>query len=356
MIRRPLVIMGAGRIARALLGQLLAREEYLRVRYNLTLPVAVLTNSRFLLAGQPYLAREDVARVAATGLHNGEPAPADYLDRRLAPVLDGSLDGRPIVLDLTAATTTTPALLAALDAACDVVLANKKPLCEEYAIFQRLTTHPHGRIGYEATAGAGLPIVQTLRTLHDAGDELLDATACLSGTLGYLCSELEDGRPLSEIVPEARERGFTEPDPREDLGGADVRRKALILARTIGQPLELADVPEAPLIPLDAGPVDEWLAGLPRHDAVLAARARAAHEQGHVLRYVARLQPGGCEVGLREVPRISAVGRLRGSDNILTARTRFYDERPLTISGPGAGPDVTAAGVFGDLLRLAGVS
>jgi aspartokinase/homoserine dehydrogenase 1 len=124
----------------------------------------------------------------------------------------------------------------------------------------------------------------------------------------------------------------------------------------MGLTLEMSDVPEAPLIPLEEGPTDAWLAGLSRHDAALAARARAAQEQGHVLRYVARILPQGCEVGLRDVPRVSAVGRLRGSDNILTIRTRFYDERPLTISGPGAGPEVTAAGVFGDLLRLADVS
>jgi aspartokinase/homoserine dehydrogenase 1 len=107
------------------------------------------------------------------------------------------------------------------------------------------------------------------------------------------------------------------------------------------------------MIPLAEGDVEAWLAGLARHDVALAARVRSAREQGDVLRYVARILPGKCEVGLREVPRLSAVGRLRGTDNILTAHTRFYGERPLVISGPGAGPDVTAAGVFGDLLRLA---
>jgi homoserine dehydrogenase len=234
-----------------------------------------------------------------------------------------------------------------------VAVANKKPLCADYDTFARLTAHPRGHIAYEATVGAGLPLIHTLRTLIDAGDELVDMTACLSGTLGYLCSELEDGRPLSQVVPEARARGFTEPDPRDDLSGADVRRKALILARTMNQHLELEDVPGAPLIRLEEGDVEQWLAGLARHDVTLATRVRSAREQGDVLRYVARILPGKCEVGLRAVPRLSAVGRLRGTDNILTVHTRFYGERPLVISGPGAGPDVTAAGVFGDLLRLA---
>ncbi len=165
---------------------------------------------------------------------------------------------------------------------------------------------------------------------------------------------MEERQLLSAIIPAARTLGFTEPDPREDLSGDDVRRKALILARTMGQRLKMADIPTAPFVPLDEGPLDAWLAGLTRYDATLSARARAAREQDLVLRYVARILPDGCEVGLREMPRVSTVGRLYGADNILTVYTRFYADRPLTISGPGAGPDVTAAAVFADLLRLAG--
>src|SRR5919202_150962 len=325
---RPLMILGAGYIARALLQQLLAREEYLRERYNLTLPVAAVASSRYLAAGAPYLGAEEVAQIAGAGLESGEAAPPDRRAQQMDYLTDlaRSSPHRAIVVDLTASDGMAPMLLAALDAGVDVAVANKKPLCENYDTFARLTAHPRGRLAYEATVGAGLPIIHTLRALLDAGDELVDMTACLSGTLGYLCTEVEDGRPLSQVVPEAR---------------------------TMNQHLELDDVPGAPMIPLEEGDVEKWLAGLARHDVALAARVRSAREQGDVLRYVARILPGKCEVGLREVPRLSAVGRLRGTDNILTVHTRFYDERPLVISGPGAGPDVTAAGVFGDLLRLA---
>ena len=355
MTTRPLIILGTGRIARALLRQLLARQEHLRQRYNLTLPVAAVANSRYLAAGAPYLGVDDLAQIAGAGLKSGETAPPDRRAQQIAYVTDlaRSSPHRAIVVDLTASDGMAPVLLAALDAGFDVAVANKKPLSEDYDTFARLTAHPRGHIAYEATVGAGLPIIHTLRALVDAGDELVDMTACLSGTLGYLCTEVEDGRPLSQVVPEARARGFTEPDPRDDLSGADVRRKALIVARTMNQHPELDDVPGTPMIPLEEGGVEEWLAGLARHDVALAARVRSAREQGDVLRYVARILPGKCDVGLREVPRLSAVGRLRGTDNILTARTRFYGERPLVIAGPGAGPDVTAAGVFGDLLRLA---
>lgn len=357
MVTRPLVILGTGRIARALLAQVLARDAYLRERYGLTLPVAAIGNRRFTLAGAPYLAPERLAAIARHGLDDGEPAPDDAGGSAARLIeLARTCEHKAIVADLTAADGLAPVLAAALDAGLDVVLANKKPLCADFDLFQRLTANPRGRLGYEATVGAGLPIVAALRALHDAGDALTDATACLSGTLGYICTRLEEGQMLSAIVPEARDRGYTEPDPREDLSGDDVRRKALILARTMGLRLDMDDIPRAPLVPLTDGPLDEWLAGLTRCDRVLAERVRSAREQGCVLRYVARLSPQGCEVGLQEVPRLSAVGRLFGTDNILTMHTRFYDERPLTISGPGAGPDVTAAGVFADLLRLAGVA
>lgn len=352
MITRPLVILGTGRIARALLRQFHARAGHLRDRYKLDVPVAAAINSRFILAGSPYLHPDDVEMIAASGLERGDRNAHNlpgYIE-----VLAHSLPDRPIIADLTASDAMSAALIAALEHGCDVVLANKKPLTESYETFERLTRHPGGRIGYEATVGASLPLIHTFHTLDAAGDELVDATACLSGTLGYVCTELDEGVPLSRIVPDAREQGFTEPDPRDDLSGADVRRKALILARTMGQRLEMQDVPSAPLVPLDEHlSVADWLAGLTRHDQTLAARTQAAHEQGEVLRYVARISPVGCEVGLRAVPRTSAVGRLRGTDNIITAHTRFYAERPLIVSGPGAGPDVTAAGVFADVLRLA---
>lgn len=355
MVRRPLVILGTGRIARALLGQLLARGEHLRARYSLELPVAAISNSRYLVRGAPFVSSEQLAVIAASGLDEGESVTADALSGPLGEIaaLAGAQGERPIVLDLTASDRTAETLIAALDAGCDVALANKKALCQDYDIFARLTENPRGRIGYEATVGAGLPIVTPLRALFDAGDTLSEATACLSGTLGYVCTRLEERQLLSAIIPAARALGFTEPDPREDLSGDDVRRKALILARTMGQRLEMADIPAAPFVPLEEGPLDAWLAGLTRHDATLSARARAAREQDLVLRYVARILPDGCEVGLREMPRVSTVGRLYGADNILTVYTRFYADRPLTISGPGAGPDVTAAGVFADLLRLA---
>ncbi len=356
MITRPLVILGTGRIARALLGQLLERGEHLRARYELALPVAAIGNSRYLVRGAPYVEQDQLAAIAAGGLETGEAVPADLLADGGPQLIDfaRAQRDRVIVVDLTAANDTTAALIAALDAGHDVALANKKPLCADYELFTRLTGNPHGHIGYEATVGAGLPIIAALRALFDAGDTLSEATACLSGTLGYVCTHLEEDQPLSRIIPDARARGYSEPDPREDLSGDDVRRKALILARTMGQRIEMADIAPAPLVPLTDGPVDAWLAGLAEHDRSLAERTNSAREQGLVLRYIARLSPNGCEVGLSEVPRLSAIGRLHGTDNILTAYTRFYEERPLVISGPGAGPRVTAAGVFADLLRLSG--
>ena len=356
MTSRPLVILGAGQISRALLRQLVARADYLREHLNLTFPIAAVANSRLLWAGEPYLSSVAALTIADAGVAEGLTIAGERPEAQIGFVTDLAQSGdRPIVVDLTAADDTLPVLEAALNAGCDIVLANKKPLTDNQDAFSRLTQHPKGHIGYEATVGAGLPVIETMRSLVAAGDELIDITACLSGTLGYICTELEEGRPLSEIVPEARRRGFTEPDPRDDLSGADVRRKALILAWTMREFVDPVAVAAAPMIPLEAGELDEWLSGLSKHDVALSSRVKAAQEQGDVLRYIARILPGICEVGLREVTRASAVGRLRGTDNVVNVRTRFYD-RPLVVSGPGAGPLVTAAGVFGDLLRLAGIA
>ncbi len=360
MITRPLVVLGTGRIARAFLRQLMGQREALKTRFSLDLPVAAVSNSRVLRTGSPFLDDEALEAIVSRGLATGEgdTIKGSSAAWQMRYVADLGPEGLPnaVVLDLTAADAMAPILLSAMDGGADVVLANKKPLCDSYETFEKLVVHPRGRIGYEATVGAGLPIVAPLRALHETGDRLIDATACLSGTLGFLCTALEDGQLLSSIVKQAFERGFTEPDPRDDLSGADVRRKALILARTFGLPFESAVVPTAPVLPLDDSPLDVWMAGLTRHDALLKARADAAQEQGSVLRYIARVAPDGCEVGLKEIPRNTAIGRLRGTDNIITVRTHYYDERPLIIAGPGAGANVTAAGVFGDVLRLSGVA
>jgi homoserine dehydrogenase len=271
-----------------------------------------------------------------------------------------------------------PFMEQALARGARLIVANKKLLAGTQAEFTALTRFGPRRLMCEATVGAGLPIISTMRSLLCTGDEILEISGCMSGTLGYICSSLEHEIPFSESVRLARERGFTEPDPRVDLSGQDVARKSLILTRlwraeqraeqevgdagggsaASGGAIELDQIPTEPLFPSDMAHLDtdEFLHRLPQLDQEYAARMKRARSRGHTLRYTARISVSGCRVGLEEVPLDGSMGcGLRGPDNTFQFRTRRYREQPLIVQGPGAGPEVTAAGVLSDLLTSAGV-
>ena len=239
-----------------------------------------------------------------------------------------------------------------MEAECGVVLANKIPLAADWNAAK--TFFEYSDLRYECTVGAGLPVIDTLQYLLDTGDRVTRIEGCLSGTLGYLCAELEQGVPYSEAVAQAKALGYTEPDPRDDLSGKDVARKALILARTAGWPLEMADLTVELLYPksLSGVSTDEFMAAVSILDEPYSRRVGEAQTGGQVLRYVARVGPDGGEVGLAAVPQDSPVGALRGPANYIALHTTRYNEVPLVLSGPGAGPEVTAAGVLGDIVRI----
>ena len=267
------------------------------------------------------------------------------------------LPRRSILVDATAADT-QPMLEAALQRGFDLVLANKLPLAGAQADFDRL----HGianargrRVSHEATVGAGLPVIDTLNKLIDAGDRVLSVEGCPSGTLGFLFGELGQGRRFSSALHDAIDAGYTEPDPRTDLSGIDVARKALILARVIGFRGDFDDVAVESLVPTDLAQLsrDDFLARLGELDDLWAQRVRAAAEQGCVLRYRAHVTKKSIAVGLARVPLGGSLATLSGTDNQFIFTTSRYHERPLVITGPGAGPAVTAAGVYNDVLALA---
>jgi homoserine dehydrogenase len=239
-----------------------------------------------------------------------------------------------------------------------VVTCNKKPLAGPFEDWRRL--HEGARTArrfylHEVTVGAGLPILSTLTELVETGDDVVSIEGCVSGTLNFLCVAIEQGALFSEALADARARGFTEPDPREDLAGADVARKAIILARTIGLPIEPDGAAAAPFCLFDPAVSREaFLAGAAALDQPIAARFAAAAGRGRRVRYVARVAPPAtCEAGLREIEADGPLGRLEGPENIFVVRTRRYHQHPMVVGGPGAGPDVTAAGAFGDILKVA---
>jgi homoserine dehydrogenase len=255
-----------------------------------------------------------------------------------------------VLVDLTAADT-VDLHRRCLEAGIHVVTANKLPLSGSLADYEALveaSRRTGAGLNYETTFGAGLPVLHTLQELVHTGDRLISIMGCFSGTLGYICTRLEQGTDLAEAVQAAQREGLTEPDPREDLSGRDVARKALIIARTAGMPLEPDAIELEPLVPDLEGGLEPALRA---HGAAIEERVREEGRRGQVLRYVAEITPGSVKVGLRAVPARGPVGSLRGQDNILVYRTARYSEIPLVIRGPGAGTEVTAAGVLGDVLK-----
>jgi aspartokinase/homoserine dehydrogenase 1 len=209
---------------------------------------------------------------------------------------------------------------------------------------------------YEATVGAGLPIMQTLRDLRETGDEIRKVEGIFSGTLAYLFNVWDGSESFSSVVKAAKAKGYTEPDPRDDLSGTDVARKLVILAREMGMRLELSDVALEGLIPpqLVGVGVEEFMARLGELDAPMLAKLEAARSRNKVLRYVGALDAASnkATVGLVELERSHPFANINLTDNVVRFVTSRYDQNPLVVQGPGAGPAVTAGGVFADLLRV----
>ncbi|HEX5353897.1 MAG TPA: homoserine dehydrogenase [Rhodanobacteraceae bacterium] len=241
---------------------------------------------------------------------------------------------------------------------CHVVTANKRLAGGELAGWRALQAGcVEGiRYGDSATVGAGLPALSTLRRLHACGDKIMRIEGVFSGSFSYLFNHFDGRQPFSTLLREASALGYTEPDPRADLSGEDVARKLLILARAAGYPLERAHIDVESLVPecLRKVPQAEFLDRLDEFDAAVAARHAAATGRGHVLRHLARFDAGGApRVGLAEVPGSHPAAHLIGADNLFAFTSSRYQQRPLIIQGAGAGPEVTAQALLGDILALA---
>lgn len=262
-----------------------------------------------------------------------------------------------VLIDTTASDKTIPYIAKALRRGGFAVLANKKPLSGRQNAFDMLHELAGPRLLYECTVGAGLPVIRSLKDLIMTGDEIVEIQGCFSGTLGFLFSKLDDGKLFSEAILEAKEKGFTEPDPRDDLSGKDVLRKALILARIIGRKIEAEDIGLVSLYPekMQRQSSEDFLKNMNKLDEFYAERVKKAKRKKRVLRFVAKVNPYACSVGLAEVDEASEMGMLKGTDNLIVIRTKRYSQNPLVIKGPGAGVEVTAAGVFANLLSVAKV-
>ncbi|MDT9600745.1 bifunctional aspartate kinase/homoserine dehydrogenase I [Sphingosinicella rhizophila] len=344
-------LLGIGTVGGVLLDQLAARLAAIREELGIDLRVRAIANTRTM--------RLDDRRIDLTDWRDraegGEPFD---LERFLGHVQTDSLP-HSMIIDCTSSEALARQYVDWLKRGIHIVTPNKKAGSADFAYFEQLrraSRESNAHYLYETTVGAGLPVLQTLRDLIQTGDEVVRIEGVLSGTLSYLFNSFDGSRPFSEVVAEARAKGFTEPDPRDDLSGMDVARKVVILAREMGLRTELEDVELQGLVPpgLEEGSVDTFLERLRDHDSQITALFDEAKAKGEKLRFVGSIdRDERATVRLQSVPDSHALARLHFTDNMVQFQTSRYTPNPLIVQGPGAGPEVTAGGIFADMLRLA---
>ena len=345
-------IIGPGTVGQVLLDQLTSQRARLASEFNVDLRVrGIMSSKRMTLAPSAIELdrwREQVQQSAEA---------ADY-ERFLAHVRVDYLP-HTVIIDCTANEAVARRYHDWLSSGVHVITPNKKANSGELGYYRSLQAARRASGAhylYEATVGAGQPVIQTLRDLRQTGDDISSIEGIFSGTLAYLFNVYDGATPFSAIVRDAKQRGYTEPDPRNDLSGTDVARKLIILGREMGLSLEMGDVKVESLVPvgLETGSSEAFLEQLPRYDGDMQKRYEAAKARGRVLRYVGRVTAAGeATVGLMELDLRHAFANIALTDNVVRYATSRYCDNPLIVQGPGAGPAVTAGGVFADLLRLA---
>lgn len=358
MINQPLILAGLGGVGRSLV-KLLGSSKQVLAKQGISLTVVAMCDSSGCIHNKGRVLDDATVTAAVQAKVDGKKL-SSLSDSSSDTVLQvvQSFGEKAIVVDCSASDNLIPALLLALEKGGGCCFANKKPLTSKQEYFdQMFSPTNHARIGYESSVGAGTPMIAALQRLIAGGDEVMKVQGTFSGTLGYLMSGLQEGTPYSEVVKKAYDLGYTEPEPRDDLGGVDVGRKALILARTLGWKMEMKDVEIEPLYPDEFASlsVPDFLKSLHKLDESYKEKTEAASVSGTALRYVASVDNGKCKVGLKAVPLDSPIGRLSGTANMVEFYTKIYGDSPLVIQGAGAGGDVTAAGVLADIVQVANV-
>ena len=343
-------LVGCGTVGAELLKQIQKQQAELRSR-NIRLNVFGIANSRQLLLDTQGidLSEDWSSRLSASDVALSTEVLKSFVN-------DNALVN-PVVVDCTSSEQVADQYLDFLGQGFHVVTPNKKANTKSldyYHQLQQIAQQTNRQYLYETTVGAGLPVIDNLQKLLSAGDTLESFEGILSGSLSFVFGELEDGKSLSEATKIARDKGYTEPDPRDDLSGMDVARKLLIMAREANMALELEDIEIDSVLPSsfdDSGDVDAFLANIRQLDDTFSQRVQAAKQEGKVLRYVGSIREGKCKVSIQAVPLDQPLAAVRNGENALAFHSAYYQPIPYVIRGYGAGATVTAAGVFADILR-----
>lgn len=343
-----LYICGTGNVGSKLIQQIYDQNDYLKENFLISLRIAGISNSRHMIFSDQGMSKENYLIWSQQG---EKASPRDFADEIIRRNLRNS-----VFVDVTASSDIPEVYESLLKRSVNIVACNKIAASSDYKKYKALkdTARNHNcNFYFETNVGAGLPVIGTINDLIKSGDQIQSIQAVLSGTLNFVFNEYDGSRTFSEVVAQAQKEGYTEPDPRLDLSGTDVARKILILAREAGYPLQFDAIENIGFLPEECmqGSVDCFYEKLTAHEEHFKNLLNEAKNEGKILKYVAKFEDGKAKVGLQHIAPDSDLFHLYGKDNIVIFKTLRYSEQSLVVKGAGAGAEVTASGVFADIIR-----